>query len=65
MSADKPEPADLTTSDWVDYLQGMTRDEQILALSAYHRRVEEICNADKVLVIVPKPPRAKKRKRGK
>ena len=33
-------PKDLTTSDWVDYCQGKTRDEQISALATFHRRIE-------------------------
>lgn len=40
MAAPKPFPTDLTTSDWVDYLQGLSRDEQIAALATYHRRIE-------------------------
>ena len=27
------------TSDWVDYLVGKTREEQIAALATYHRRI--------------------------
>lgn len=36
-----PYPTDLTTSDWVDYLETLTtRDEKIAALATCHRRVE-------------------------
>ena len=36
----KPYPAELTTSDWVDYLVGLSREDQIAALATYHRRIE-------------------------
>lgn len=34
-------PAELTTSDWVDHLETLsTREEKIVALSTFHRRVD-------------------------
>lgn len=32
-------PPTLTTSEWVDYLQGQDRDTQIATLATYHRRI--------------------------
>ncbi len=33
-------PKSLTTSEWVDYLVGRSKDEQIAALATWHRRIE-------------------------
>lgn len=33
-------PTDLTTSDWVDYIETLgTRDDRIVALATFHRRI--------------------------
>lgn len=39
-------PTELTTSDWVDYLATLdTREERIVALATYHRRIENAARA--------------------
>lgn len=42
-------PKELTTSDWVDYLDTLpTRNEKIQALATYHRRIENFSRVDSV-----------------
>lgn len=42
-----PVPTELTTSDWVDYLATLaTREERIVALATFHRRIENGARVD-------------------
>lgn len=39
-------PVELTTSDWVDGLKGLSRDDQITMLATYHRRIDAAARRD-------------------